>query len=344
MFRRTFMGLAMAGVLTATTAPSRADDDLIEVTLTHSTEGFAFLPLLVAVAMDYFKAAGVDAEVIRTGSGAKSMAAAISGDADVVFGSPISVLKARQQGSELELFSASITQVNADIVVTKEWAESHGVTSDSPYEEKLKALDGIRIGVTGSGSGSDQIARYIGKLAGLDPDRQMQIISLGSDAPTILAALELDRVDAVSISAPTGQIAMSKFDAVMLFNNSVGETKQVDGYFWIGAAANSSWLDQNPEAAKRTAHALQMSLDALADPEENLKVRDAVYARYFPSIDKTIFDDLWPDQIRSAPKRGEITQEMMEFIVGLSAEFTGEELDPSTIAGSYTNEFAGLTN
>jgi len=340
MLRRHFLGLSLIGVLATAATPTLAQDDLEKVRLTHSTEGFAFLPLLVAVAMDYFKAAGVDAEVIRTGSGSKSMAAAVAGDADVVFGSPVTVLKAREQGSELVLFSASITQVAADIVVSKEWADSHGITADSTIEEKFAALDGIRIGVTGAGSGSDQIARYLGKQAGLDPDRKMSIIGLGSDAGTILAALQLDRVDAISISAPTGQIAMSQFDAVMLFNNALGEVESIDGYFWIGAAANEPWLEANPDAAAKTAKALQMALDALRDPEENLRVRDVMHERYFDTIDKSVFDGLWPDQIRLAPRSGEITQEMMTQLIDLSEPFTGEPLDPSLIEGSYDNQFA----
>lgn len=346
MLRGHFLRLALIGVVATAATPALPQDDLEKVRLAHSTEGFAFLPLLVAVAMDYFEAARVDAEVIRTGSGSKAMAAAIAGDADVVFSSPVSVLKARGAGSELVLFSASINQVNADIIVSKAWADSHGITPESTVEEKLAALDGIRIGVTGAGSGSDQIARYLGKLAGLDPDRQMTIIGLGSDAPTILAALQLDRVDAISISAPTGQMAIAQFDAVTLFSNATGEIDSIDGYFWIGAAANNSWLDAQPEAAARTAKALQMALDALHNPAENLKVRDVVHERYFSTLDKELFDDLWPDQIKAAPARGEVTEEMMMKLIELSGPFTGEELDPSLIEGAYDNRFASgaLTN
>lgn len=310
-----------------------------KVRVTHSTDSFAFLPLFVAVAMDYFKETGLEVEVIRTGSGSKSLAAVIGGDIDVYMGSTASVLQARKQGADVVVFGALVNQFSSSIVVSKEWAASHNVTSSSPMEQKLASLKGIRIGVTGVGSGSDQIVRYLADVAELDPDRDMTIASLGSDGSSMLAALSQNRIDAYSISPPTTQLGIAEFGATMLFNTAVGEVEELDGYFYIGAIANRGWLDANKETATKVAKALQMALDILADPVKTLEAREAVYKMYYPTVDREVYDAVWADQTKSSPKTGHMTRAMFENIIEFSNKFSKEELDASLVDSSYVNDF-----
>jgi NitT/TauT family transport system substrate-binding protein len=340
MLRRSFLSLPLLPVASGLFAGAARAEARDTVRIAHSTNGFAFLPLLVAVVMDHFKEAGVNVEVVRTGSGATAMAAAISGDVDICLEDPVSVLRARGNGSDLVIFGALITQVNANVVVSKAWAAQHNVTHDSPVEQKLAALKGIRLGITGVGSGSDNVSRYMARKAGLDPDRDLTIVGLGSEASPMLAGLELGRIDGITISAPTDHLAISKLGATMLFNLAAGEFPPLNGYFYIGMEANRAWLDANKVKATKVAKGFQLALSAIADPAITTVVRDRVRARYFAAVDKPTFDSIWVDQTGAAPKTIQVTRDMVKRVVDTAAEFVGKPIDPALIDTSFVTTFA----
>jgi NitT/TauT family transport system substrate-binding protein len=69
---------------------------------------------------------------------------------------------------------------------------------NSPIDN-VASLAGKTIGVTGPGSSSEMMARVALRRAGLNPDRDVTIISLGS-APNLLTSLTNKRVDAVTLA------------------------------------------------------------------------------------------------------------------------------------------------
>lgn len=65
----------------------------------------------------------------------------------------------------------------------------------------VKALKGMRVGVSGIGSGPDSLLREILRVNGLDAKRDVAILSLGV-MPTIYAGLQSGIVDAAMLSPP----------------------------------------------------------------------------------------------------------------------------------------------
>ena len=119
---------------------------------------------------------------------------------------PSSALHAREHGAPVTVFGAVMTQYSSNIAVRRDWAKKFGVTENSPYKDKLKALKGITIGITSAGSGTDQLVRFLAKQAGLRPDRDMTITALGS-GQAMLAAFSQNRIQAFSHSAPDAEEA-----------------------------------------------------------------------------------------------------------------------------------------
>lgn len=334
---RSLMALGLGAMALGTAPVASAQERLI---VSHSTDSLAFLPFFVANAMNYFQDVELEVEPLRTGSGATAMAAMIGGDAHIYVGSTASAFGARNQGVDVMIVGAMVDQFSSSIVVSKEWADMHNVTADSSIEDKLEALRGIRIGVTGVGSGSEQIVRYLASEAGLDPEREMTIVGMGSQGATLIAALSQDRVDAFSISPPSTHVAVDELDAVILFNTSIGEVESLDGYFYIGAMAQSDWLQEHPDTAVKFLRGLQLALDAFRDPEVTLQARDAVHEMYYSGIDKHVFDAVWVDAARSSPESVEMTREMLAGVVDFANTFTSEQIDPMLVDETFTNEYA----
>jgi ABC-type nitrate/sulfonate/bicarbonate transport system substrate-binding protein len=70
-----------------------------------------------------------------------------------------------------------------------------------PELRDVKALKGQKVGVSGIGSGPDSLLRETLRQHGLDPNRDIAVISLGV-MPTIFAGLQSGIVDAAMLSPP----------------------------------------------------------------------------------------------------------------------------------------------
>jgi NitT/TauT family transport system substrate-binding protein len=70
-----------------------------------------------------------------------------------------------------------------------------------PELRDIKSLKGQRVGVSGIGSGPDSLLREMLRQHGLDPNRDVAVLSLGV-MPTIFAGLQSGIVDAAMLSPP----------------------------------------------------------------------------------------------------------------------------------------------
>lgn len=310
-----------------------------KVTIAQSTNSFAFVPFLTTVSMGYFEDVGLDVEIIRTGSGAKNVAAVIGGSADVSIGSTNSMMYARQEGYDIVMFAGLVDQYSSSIVYSKEWADTHGLTEESSMEEMLAAMKGARIGAPGPG-GADHLIRYIASMAGLNPDRDLTIVYLGNDASVYPAAIEQGRIDAISLSAPATYIVRDSLDAIWAFNTGVGKVPDLNGYLYIVASARREWLEENPEAARKLNEAFQMSIETLKDPARSIEARDKVHAEHYAEVDPEIFAEMWSDMMQAVPDTTGITHENLEMVADFNNRFEEKKIDPAGLDAAYTADYS----
>ncbi|WP_108259032.1 ABC transporter substrate-binding protein [Mangrovicoccus ximenensis] len=306
--------------------------------IAHSTESFAFIPLFTAIQAGAFAEEGLETEIIRTGSGSKTVAALVGRSADVAIGSTPGILYARKEGLDLQMVAGLVTQYSSSIAYSKAWAESRRVTARSSHEEMLAALKGARIATSGPGGG-ESIIRYFAQEAGIDPDRDMTIVYLGRDIGVYQAALEEGRIDGLSLSAPAPHIAVRERGAVFAFNTGAGEVESLDGFLYIVATARAGWIRENPEKTAGLVSALQRATDIIRDPETTSEARDAVHAAYYADVDKGLFDGIWAEFASGAPESVQITRAEVERVVAFTNEFEKDnKIDPSVVEGSYLEQ------
>ncbi len=151
------------------------------------------LPALVAYANGYFGEEGVEVTDFVIGSGGTLRTAMIAKEFDLGLFAFVHVPIARIAGSpwkavmsmhDLEIFS---------LVVRNE------------LKDKVKSvgdLRGMKVGFSTPGAGSWYMGSLFLKKAGLDPERDVQYVSLGGDVGVIYTALKTGKVDAFAAWEP----------------------------------------------------------------------------------------------------------------------------------------------
>lgn len=336
--KRLLTALAGITLLAMSHMPAAAHaKDKLDIVM--SSTGFPYLPVLVAQEMGYFAEEGIDAGITATGGGSKALAALIGGDAQIVVGPPSSALRARVKGADAIIFGAGMAQFGANIVMSGDWAKKQGITERSAYRDKLKALKGITIGVTSAGSRTDQVVRYLAKDAGLDPNRDVTIIALGTgDAMT--AALVQGRIQAFSHASPVGENAVKNHGAIMYLSTSRGEVKSLNGFFYIGQIARESWLVKNRDLAQRYLRAIQKAFNAMHDETLTAKARDAVHEAFHSKTEKGLYDYTWEGAMPAFPVSVLISDKMIKSLVDFMNVNEKEPVDPKIVGMAWTNDYA----
>jgi NitT/TauT family transport system substrate-binding protein len=158
--------------------------EVVKVAMPSTTQ--AVLPFMIARDKGYYRAEGLDAELILMSAPIASRAL-LSGDVAVatVGGAGLPPVL---RGSPFKF-----------LFTTYNWAMFWLYAK--PEIRDVKGLKGRRIGVSGIGSGPDSLLREILRQNGLDANRDVAVLSLGV-MPTIYAGLQSGTVDAAMLSPP----------------------------------------------------------------------------------------------------------------------------------------------
>ena len=180
----SMQGKVIATVVLAVFLASSASAETIKFAIPSTTQ--AVLAFTVARDKAYYRAEGLDVELILM-SAPNASRALLSGDVAVatVGGAGLPPVL---RGSP---FKFLFTTYNRPMF----WLFA------KPEIRDVKALKGQKVGVSGIGSGPDSLLRETLRQHGLDPNRDIAVISLGV-MPTIFAGLQSGIVDAAMLSPP----------------------------------------------------------------------------------------------------------------------------------------------
>ena len=180
------IGKAVVGstILVAVMCASLASAQNVKISIPSTTQ--AVLSFTTARDKGYYRAEGLDAELILMSAPTASRAL-LSGDVAVstVGGAGLPPIL---RGSPLRFL---FTTYNRAMF----WLYA------KPEIRDLRALKGKKVGVSGIGSGPDSLLRESLRQAGLDPNRDITVLSLGV-MPTIFAGLQSGIVDAAMLAPP----------------------------------------------------------------------------------------------------------------------------------------------
>ncbi|MBM4296385.1 MAG: ABC transporter substrate-binding protein, partial [Deltaproteobacteria bacterium] len=131
---------------------------------------------------------GLDAEVITMNGSGISSKALISGGIDIAPIATPTVISANLAGADMQILAHTLPGVVHALMV-------------KPEIERVEDLKGKKIAVSSLGSLTDFLVRYIAKKKGLNPDRDVTLITTGGD-PDRIVALSAGVVDGAALSHP----------------------------------------------------------------------------------------------------------------------------------------------
>ncbi|MEA2657640.1 MAG: hypothetical protein QOF64_218 [Candidatus Binatota bacterium] len=188
----------------------------------------------VAQTKDFFKQEGIEAEIIRMNPNVATMAL-VSGDTDysTLIGS---VIGANLKGAKLKMIACSQDRTPLSLV-------------GKSAIKSVKELKGKTIGVGSYGSTPDVIARMVVKYHGMDPETEIKMIALGSDAAR-LTALKEGVVDAIIVAPPVD------FEGKKMGFNILSRAGDILRFPYNGLGTSVKKLSENPDEVKRVIRAI----------------------------------------------------------------------------------------
>jgi NitT/TauT family transport system substrate-binding protein len=209
--RRLLLQTAVAASLAPAFGPRAAAAAVTQLNVGSIGHSIAHFPLYVGAQLGFFQQNGVDiGKVTEFSTGALVGTAVTAGSLDIGSSVITDVFSLAKAGRSVKILGVSAGSYYIDIVASKAFLESSKLTERSSIAERIRALRGKNIGVTGPGSGTEALVLYLLKLGSIDRTRDVQLVNVGANIPAVLATLRTGRVDAVSFAWPLGQQAQSE--------------------------------------------------------------------------------------------------------------------------------------
>jgi NitT/TauT family transport system substrate-binding protein len=306
-----------------------------KLTLTQSTTGFLYFPSYVAEEAGFYEEQGLEVDAKDLGGGSENVAAVVSGSADVALTAYSSIISAREEGAPIVAIDSIMDQYASNVVISKEAAEKAGVTADSSAKEKIAALEGLKLGITSAGSGTDQLFHYLFEQGGMNADDDAQLLPIGEES-AMIAAFKTGKIDGFSLSSPTSDLAVSQ-GGVMLFDLSSGEYAPLDPFLYIVAVANSDTLDEKARVLTCFSKAIGQALTLI---DENPGRARELGRVAFADIDGSLYETAFERNVAGYPAspvidKGEASK-VFDFVAsfedGLETATVGNTVNPNLAA------------
>jgi NitT/TauT family transport system substrate-binding protein len=226
---RMFISLLRAILLFIALAANTQAAELPLVRIAHGAFSEKVLALWLGAEQGLFRKHGVNVEVINIRSGPQTMAALVSGDIQIAYTIPGSVVSAATSGLDVAFFAGIVNKADGDFIA--------GPSIHSPED-----LKGKRIGVQSIGGGVWSMAMLAIEHLGLEPNRDKMTVMIVGDSPVLAQSLEQGGIEATYLNYTHSRALKEKGFPVLL---DLG--KAPIPYQGLAAATRRGYLRQNPQ-------------------------------------------------------------------------------------------------
>lgn len=327
----------IAGALMVAAVGVAAQAPRVKIREAHT--GTLFMaPVYIAEAAGYMREEGIDLELIEVESGALGIAALVSGQVQFFDADPFQAVELRRQGRQI-LFIYNLTKrVTLDMVMHPEVARAKNLSRATPIEQRFAALRGMKLGITRPGAATDVYMRYYLKRAGLNPDRDAQLVAIGGGGP-LLAALRTRQIDAFHLSAPTPYLAEKDGYGVVVIKASAGDVPELDNFMYTGISVYNVYANQNPDLLRRWIRAVNRANRLM---RTDLAAAVGHLRKHFPRTDPEVLTLALREIIPALSEDGTISEQMMDKHLQFMLDDGQIPFKPSAKEGVlWTNRFIG---
>lgn len=222
--------------------------DLPQVRIAHGAFNEKVLALWIGRDQGFFRKHGVNVEIITIRTGGQTVAALASGDVQMAFTIPGSVLSASVGGLDVAFFGGVVNRADGDFVV-------------APTIRRGEDLKGKRVGVQSIGGGVWSLSMLAMEHMGLEPVRDNITILVLGDQSVLTQALATSRIDAAYLGYTFSALLKEKGFPVLL---DIGRAPIP--YQGLALAARRSYLKQNPQVVDSVLRGVLESVAFIQNP------------------------------------------------------------------------------
>ncbi|HEX3245922.1 MAG TPA: ABC transporter substrate-binding protein [Chloroflexota bacterium] len=270
------------------------------------SQSLGFSPVIIADKKGFFKESGLDVEIVNAGSGSKAAAAVVGNSAQLGATDLADVVSAVEKGQDLKTIASFTTRPTTGVVVRRSVAERLGINDSMPAADRIRALKGLKLAISTPGSGTDTMLRYLLAAHGVDPERDVEILTTGSVVNS-LAAYAQGVADGASLSSPSTETALLQNDAVPVILTGNGEVPALRDQLQTGMWGTGKWLDANPDKAAAATKAIWKSLNFIRTNEQ--EASELIRREAWAETDPKVFELAWKNQMQAFTDDPAITDE-----------------------------------
>lgn len=224
--RSRSLAVLAAGAAAALPRPARAATAFSVGQIGNS---IAFFPVFVAQNQGFFRDNGLDVTVTAFQSGTLVGTATTSGSIDVGCGVITDVFALLRAGRSAKIVGSLVDGYYVDVIASNQLLAATKLTRTSRLSDRIDALRGKKIGITGPGSGTEALLLYLLKSRNIDPTRDVELVNMGTDQAAIMAAMRAGRIDGVSFAWPLSMIVETQNVGKALIVPAAGDVPAMRG-------------------------------------------------------------------------------------------------------------------
>jgi NitT/TauT family transport system substrate-binding protein len=258
----------MAVLLLAWTTPGAAQQTI----RIGATPAITFVVLYAAEHLGYFKAEGLNCQFSDFEGGAEVTTAMVGGSIDFAGTYVERPMILAEKGFAAKNLLAVLNRNPIFLVVKK-----------SLPATDVKGLKGTKLGMTRAGSATDLALRAVLRDAGLEPDRDVAVIAVGSSS-SAAAALRAGQIDGFMGGEPGGAVIVHQLKIGRYFIEPLRDQgpKFLRDMTFPTLQASDRYIQANPQTVERVVRAVAKTQKRLReDPEAGVRVAQKI----FPALD-----------------------------------------------------------
>ncbi|MDR5835796.1 ABC transporter substrate-binding protein [Caballeronia sp. LZ034LL] len=243
---RWLVCVALASALCAAQA-ARAEPIRL---MTGGVAKLIYLPVMLADQLGYFRREGLDVRVLSSPAGIDTSTELVAGAIQGAVGFYDHTIGLQSRGMDVQ-----------SVIVLGRSAGLIELTRSASAMRTMADVKGRKLGVTGFGSSTDFLTRYLAARAGV-PAGAYTVVPLATEA-AFERALVSGEVDAAMTEEPTATRLLSRGVARPLVDlRSIADSRAQLGGSYVGACLymRREWIDAHPDETARLVRAMLASL------------------------------------------------------------------------------------
>ena len=250
-FHRTLLAAALGSALCAAVPAANAADAQVTI-MVGGINKIIYLPAKLTEALGYFKDEGLTVELQSQPAGVDAENQLIAGSVQAVVGFYDHTIDLQSKGKETE----------AIVVFCKVPGEVEMVsTKAAPTFKSMADAKGKTLGVTGLGSSTDFLTRYLADRQGVAM-KDYSLLPVGA-GNSFIAAIKQDRIQAGMTTEPTISELLKTGDAKVLVDlrTEEGSNASLGGLYPAASLyVQNSWAESHKAEATKLAHAFARTM------------------------------------------------------------------------------------